>query len=253
MLDVHPPHEAAHSWKDFLIHIATIVIGLLVAIGLEQSVEWMHHRQQVAETRRALAEERQQSIEEFARTTRVFRLETARFQTNLAVLKYVEKHPGSRPESWPGAMNWHNYIVSFTDAAWETAQHDNVTALMPQREVRKAERLYFQLGVVQASGGERLRQIELARRYTALDADPSHLSPEDLRDAIHGAEAVLIAHYRLGAGMRNLHANEKDFTPSPNTDELLAIVHEAPKSAEELRAMGLEGLSNDLKAAKDKP
>jgi len=29
MLDVHPPHEAAHSWKDFFIHIATIhEIGL---------------------------------------------------------------------------------------------------------------------------------------------------------------------------------------------------------------------------------
>ena len=25
MLDVHPPHEAAHTWKDFFIHIATIV------------------------------------------------------------------------------------------------------------------------------------------------------------------------------------------------------------------------------------
>jgi len=23
MLDVHPPHEAAHTWKDFFIHIAT--------------------------------------------------------------------------------------------------------------------------------------------------------------------------------------------------------------------------------------
>jgi hypothetical protein len=24
MLDVYPPHEAAHTWKDFFIHIATI-------------------------------------------------------------------------------------------------------------------------------------------------------------------------------------------------------------------------------------
>jgi hypothetical protein len=26
MLDVHPPHHAASSWRDFFIHIATIVI-----------------------------------------------------------------------------------------------------------------------------------------------------------------------------------------------------------------------------------
>jgi hypothetical protein len=36
VLEVHPPHHAASSWRDFFIHIATIVIGLLIAIGLEQ-------------------------------------------------------------------------------------------------------------------------------------------------------------------------------------------------------------------------
>jgi hypothetical protein len=54
MLDVHPPHAPTHTWRDFLLHIATIVIGLLIAIGLEQSVEYLHHRRQLAETREAL-------------------------------------------------------------------------------------------------------------------------------------------------------------------------------------------------------
>ena len=46
MLDVHPPHEAAHTWKDFFIHIATICVGLLIAVSLEQTVELFHHRHQ---------------------------------------------------------------------------------------------------------------------------------------------------------------------------------------------------------------
>ena len=49
MLDVHPPHEAAHTWKDFLIHIATIVVGLCIAVGLEQTVEALLHRHERAE------------------------------------------------------------------------------------------------------------------------------------------------------------------------------------------------------------
>lgn len=53
MLDIHPPHEAAHTWKDLFIHIATIVIGLLIAIGLEQTVELFHYHHQ-----RQLSEER---------------------------------------------------------------------------------------------------------------------------------------------------------------------------------------------------
>jgi hypothetical protein len=51
MIDVHPPHQATHTWRDFFIHIATISVGLLIAIGLEQSVEALHrlHERHVLE------------------------------------------------------------------------------------------------------------------------------------------------------------------------------------------------------------
>jgi hypothetical protein len=49
MLDVHAPRERVHGWSDFFIHIATIVIGLLIAVGLEQTVEYFHHRHQARE------------------------------------------------------------------------------------------------------------------------------------------------------------------------------------------------------------
>jgi hypothetical protein len=61
MLDVHPPHSPTHTWRDFLIHIATIVIGLLIAIGLEQSVEILHHRYQRQELQRNLQEDSDQN------------------------------------------------------------------------------------------------------------------------------------------------------------------------------------------------
>jgi hypothetical protein len=46
MLDVHAPHESIHTWKSFFIHIATIVVGLFIAVGLEQTVEFFRHRHQ---------------------------------------------------------------------------------------------------------------------------------------------------------------------------------------------------------------
>ena len=54
MLDVHPPHSPTHTWKDFFIHIATIVVGLLIAVGLEQTVEAIHHSRQRHELEEAL-------------------------------------------------------------------------------------------------------------------------------------------------------------------------------------------------------
>jgi hypothetical protein len=57
MLDVHPPTHAAHTWRDFFIHIATIVVGLLIAIGLEQTVEFLHHRHQLQKAREELRDD----------------------------------------------------------------------------------------------------------------------------------------------------------------------------------------------------
>ncbi len=49
MLDVHPPHHSTRTWSDFFIHIATICVGLLIAIGLEQSIEVLHrHHERIA-------------------------------------------------------------------------------------------------------------------------------------------------------------------------------------------------------------
>jgi hypothetical protein len=46
VIDVHAPHGGLHTWKDFWIHLGTITLGLLIAISLEQSVEWLHHLHQ---------------------------------------------------------------------------------------------------------------------------------------------------------------------------------------------------------------
>jgi hypothetical protein len=62
MLDVHPPHHSTTTWRDFFIHIATICIGLLIAIGLEQSVEALHRHQEREQLRKALDNESRQIL-----------------------------------------------------------------------------------------------------------------------------------------------------------------------------------------------
>ena len=62
MLDVHPAHHAATTWRDFFIHIATICIGLLIAIGLEQAVEAVHHRHQRHQLEEQLQSETERNL-----------------------------------------------------------------------------------------------------------------------------------------------------------------------------------------------
>jgi hypothetical protein len=37
-LDVHAPHHRVEGWKDFFIHLLTISVGLLIAVGIEGCV-----------------------------------------------------------------------------------------------------------------------------------------------------------------------------------------------------------------------
>ena len=54
MIDVHPPTEPVHGWRDFLVHLITITIGLVIALSLEGCVEWQHHRHLVREAEASL-------------------------------------------------------------------------------------------------------------------------------------------------------------------------------------------------------
>ncbi|HEX5283108.1 MAG TPA: hypothetical protein VFW30_03230 [Bryocella sp.] len=58
MIDIHPPQHGSMTARDFFIHLGIVVLGILIAIGLEQSVEYFHHRHLAVEARRSLLAER---------------------------------------------------------------------------------------------------------------------------------------------------------------------------------------------------
>lgn len=55
-MHIHKP-KAAHSLREFLSEISVIVVGVLIALALEQAVEWLHRRGETAEAKQALATE----------------------------------------------------------------------------------------------------------------------------------------------------------------------------------------------------
>lgn len=52
-MDVHLP-KPLHGWREFAGEVGIIVLGVLIALGAEQTVESLHWRHQVRETRRAI-------------------------------------------------------------------------------------------------------------------------------------------------------------------------------------------------------
>jgi len=220
MLDVHPPEHAAHTWRDFFIHIATIVVGLLIAIGLESAVEWAHHRHQVAETREALRNEREKNLAAFAENTKRLRRETAWLSNDIVVLSYVKEHPGTPQEKLPGVLVWGNSWAEFSTSAWTTAQTTGITAFMPQDEVALDATVYSHLDAITDTNSECWRSVSHAVSYRFFDRDPADLSPADIEHQIELTKDLISAHYRRGVEMENLSEFAHDFQPAPSLEEM---------------------------------
>jgi hypothetical protein len=55
-MDVHKP-KLLHNWREFLIEIGTIVIGVLIALAAEQTAEAVHWHYQAAQAEAAIGDE----------------------------------------------------------------------------------------------------------------------------------------------------------------------------------------------------
>jgi hypothetical protein len=223
MLDVHPPHAPTHTWRDFFIHIATIVIGLIIAVGLEQTVEYIHHRHQLSEIHESLRLEREQNRKNFAANTAIFRELAALAQNDLLVLRYLQQHPGTPEEKLPGILRYSSSHYSMVDAAWKTAQRTNITEFMPRDEVTDDEALYRFFSIIDDRATDTFAVSTRAGQFNALDPDPSHFTPVQLDEQIKLTQDYLTAIFRWGIVLENLNEVAPDFTPAPTRSELLAF------------------------------
>jgi hypothetical protein len=60
-MDIHRP-KAAHSIREFLIEIGTIICGILIALGLEQVVDLVHKRHLAEQARETIRKEAEANL-----------------------------------------------------------------------------------------------------------------------------------------------------------------------------------------------
>jgi len=237
MLDVHPIDAPVHGWRDFFIHIATIVVGLWIAVAIEQMVEYVHHRHQLSETREALRLEREGNYKALAENTKAWRWGTAELENNLLVFDFLQRHPGTPQQNLPGVLLWDTSNYPFTSVVWDAARQSGVISLMPREEVEVNNGLYFFLQKINDVQYEGARAIIDARRYDLSDADPSHLSPAQVASEIELTQAALAAQFLRGSLLLNLTTTFPDFAGTLTAEELKQIRHPPDQpSADLLRA-----------------
>ncbi len=188
MLDVHPPHEPVHGWRDFLLHLATITIGLFIALMLEAGVEWLHHRHIVHEARENIRHEIEQNHVLAIDDLRFLQEDVDRMHANLTTIHALAAHPKDFHGRLQFTMSW----SSFSDAAWRSSRDMGALAYMPYSEVQGYSDVYGQQDLVRQQAIDIFTRQVLSATPVFMETDMSRLSPDEVRSLLHDTAACAL-------------------------------------------------------------
>jgi hypothetical protein len=185
MLDVHAPHETVRSWKDFFTHIAIITIGLLIAIGLEQTVEHIHHIYQLNEARRELKIELEANRKQLEKNLVAAQQLVAQLDSDMALLRAAQASHAAIGRKLV-------YEVQFLwplDGTWQAVKQNGSLGLMPHKELYGYTYVYEAIAAVMEGLTDLGARLHVANAIYRRAPD-GNFTPRDLEELISATSEV---------------------------------------------------------------
>jgi hypothetical protein len=135
MIDIHPPQHGAMTRRDIFTHVAIVVLGIFIAIGLEQTVEYIRHIHQRHDLEDNLREELRSNLQRDAMDFRVLagiRAYTVELKSAVTARRAGNASPAPPP---PDDTRRHQIPVAPSIAIWDAAKLDATITLLPSQEI----------------------------------------------------------------------------------------------------------------------
>ncbi len=172
----HAPERPIHSAREFFLALATITIGILIAMSLEGIVTWAHHRALVREAKARLAEEMRDNRREVAGfVDKTPAIKEAHDQ----VIRFIDDIAAKKP--FKGTVDLHSSydILSLSTTSWDTAQATGALAYMEYADVQKYAAIYNLQAKVRQFQDRLLADYVIA--FIPPGMDPDTATPAELR------------------------------------------------------------------------
>lgn len=209
-MDVHPPHEPIHSWRDFVLHLATITVGLLIALGLEATVEHIHHNHIVNVARENIRHEINENRARGEKDLLALKTNSDNVTANIRMVRDLRADKNALEH---GEMHFDFTWDSFQDSAWLSARDSAALTYMAPSEVQVYADLYSHQQLVNDRAGQIFVQETQLLAPLLMEKDPSEIGPQDVHDLLHGAAVTYIDLSTLGQLVDQL---DKSYTASLN-------------------------------------
>lgn len=116
-----------HGWREFVGEVGIIVLGVLIALGAEQAVQWFHTREELNQVRAALKSE---LADDRARWEYMSAAEGCTFRRLDALDKWLSTAPSAArlTDAYP------NILLNLHSSSWDIAKGSPAMAEMPLDE-----------------------------------------------------------------------------------------------------------------------
>lgn len=213
MHEIHPAHSIA-SWKEILLHIGIITVGLLMALGIDQTVEYFHHRHQLAEARKHLDIEMKINLLQYQQNLERYRREIPKMQEDIKLLNFLLAHPGTSRDKWPDRFSY-GFICGWNldHVAWDNMKAAGITSYMSYGEQYRIGSMYAAFLFL---NDESLRCADAYRKIGKLmsdETDLSKMSPAQLQAAKDAIEDLLEDINRKILWMNLISRDTPEFPP----------------------------------------
>jgi hypothetical protein len=141
MIDVHPPHKTIGNTSEFFLHLFTITIGLLIAVGIEGCVERYEHHRLAEEARQTMTAEIRNNAKSAGTALAGIKQEQKRNADELASVQKIQLTPND-PTGRDLNLSVSFELVGFDDTAWKTAQATGALGFMPYAEAERYSDIY---------------------------------------------------------------------------------------------------------------
>ncbi len=177
-MDVHKP-KPFHNLREFGIEIATIVIGVVIALGAEQVVEEFRWHERVAGAEEAMRAELRQNDRDAYFTLAVWPCKTARLDEIQAALTASKE----RDAPVPTMTRFRIVLRPWSSDAWESAKALQIVGHIPSDQLQRYAFAY----VFPAKQGLTMQQEVAARSgLNTLGVNSGRLQPAE-RDRLFEA------------------------------------------------------------------
>jgi len=182
-MEVHPPEHGIHSWRDFWVHLGTITVGLLIAIGLEQSVEALHRVHERHTLQRELRDEGLRNRETMRRDLERLALQRSALVARRKDVDQMMRSGGKLKLEYRAIPDT-GTIALPSEATWDSAKASGRVGLLPDVQTDIYSFLYLQddwlRAQVDAWFASILEKTVFERRFEAQFEESGQDSTPDL-------------------------------------------------------------------------